>query len=97
MFTGRRILRLELLIPILDHLEKIITNLESGDEQRFWNKMKNFSSTLNKGVKIHTPDGGIVTGTAIDIEHDGGLIVRLDTGENRKFVSGEVEEVEWVQ
>ena len=96
MFTGRRILRLEILIPMLEHLERFYTMLEQGYEKRFWSRLKKLCSTLGKGVQIHTPDNKIIAGTAVDIDNDGGLLVRLDNGTNTKFYSGDVIEVEWI-
>ena len=97
MFSGRRILRLNVLVSVLEHFEKYYLALEQGQEKRFWSRLRKLSSTLGKGVRIHTPAGKIITGTAIDIDEDGGLLVRLDDGRTTKFCDGDVEEVEWIE
>ena len=38
--------------------------------------------TLNRRVRVETP-GGEVTGTAVDIEYPGTLVVETDTGTER--------------
>ena len=45
--------------------------------------------TLGKSVKVHKADG-ILTGTALDLDHDGGLVVILDSGETITVSAGEV-------
>ncbi len=97
MFTGKRVLRLELLVSILDNLERIYLFLEKGKDTGFWRRLKKLSSTIGKGLKVHTSGHSVIEGTAVDIEPDGALVVRLDNGELRPFYSGEVEEVEWVE
>lgn len=97
MFTGRRILRLNVLIAVLQYFEKYYLALEQGQEKRFWSRLRKLSSTLGKGVRIHTSSNKITEGTAVDIDEDGGLLVRLDDGRTVKFCDGEVEEVEWME
>lgn len=95
MFIRRRISRLKILVSVLEQMEKLYFALEEGQEKKIWTKLKRISSTLGKGVKIKTSDDKIVTGTAIDIETDGALLVRLDSGKQMKFYSGDIEEVQW--
>ncbi|MCX7765653.1 MAG: biotin--[acetyl-CoA-carboxylase] ligase [Candidatus Sumerlaeia bacterium] len=95
MFVRRRISRLKILISVLEQMEKLYVALEEGQDKKIWTKLKKISSTLGKGVRIKTPDERIVTGTAIDIETDGALVVRLDSGQQMKFYSGDIEEVQW--
>ncbi len=97
MFTGKRVLRLEFLIPLLENMEKLYLLLNKGSKSQIWTRFRRHSSTLGKGVRLKTPAGRIIEGTASDIDEDGGLLVRMDGGNIIKFCSGDVEEVEWIQ
>jgi BirA family biotin operon repressor/biotin-[acetyl-CoA-carboxylase] ligase len=57
-------------------------------------KYKFLSSTIGKAVEIKI-DKKIIQGTAIDIEEDGSLIIRLDSGVLRKISSADIFEIEW--
>jgi BirA family biotin operon repressor/biotin-[acetyl-CoA-carboxylase] ligase len=52
-----------------------------------WRKL---SYTLGTRVKVRT-HGGQLEGQALDVDDNGGLIVRLDTGFNRHVLAGDVE------
>ncbi len=53
------------------------------------NKINKYLITLDKNVKVSTDEEEIV-GIALDIELDGSLIVKLDTGNIMKVSSGDV-------
>ena len=83
--TGRRISRKELLGAFLENYQERISrdSLESIVAQ--W---KEYTTTLNREVTIVTPRESI-SGTAVDVDENGGLMVRLGNGELKTVVYGD--------
>lgn len=46
--------------------------------------------SLGKRVSVQLPDGTAVVGEAVDVDPDGALVVRLETGQRRSFAAGDV-------
>lgn len=46
--------------------------------------------SLGRRVSVELPDGGAVVGQAMDVDPDGSLVVRLESGERRSFAAGDV-------
>jgi len=84
-FAGRSISRKELLGAFLDNYHQRLTigNLETVVDD--W---KEYTVTLNRKVTIETPVE-TVSGTAVDVDSSGGLMVRLDNGEMKTVVYGD--------
>lgn len=97
ILLGKPISRLEILTSVLLKLEKNYSALEQGQHNKFWSRFKKLSSTLGKGIRIKLPDGRKISGTAVDIDTDGALLVRLDSGQTIKFFSGDIEELQWAE
>lgn len=49
--------------------------------------------TLGRRVSVELPDGTTVLGQAVDVDPDGALVVRPDSGEQRAFAAGDVHHV----
>jgi BirA family biotin operon repressor/biotin-[acetyl-CoA-carboxylase] ligase len=83
--AGRRISRKELLGAFLENYQKRI----SGDSlESIVARWKEYTVTLNREVTIVTPRESI-SGTAVDVDENGGLMVRLGNGELKTVVYGD--------
>jgi len=83
--VGRKISRKELLGAFLDNYHQRIT---AGNLETVVDDWKKYTVTLNRKVTIETP-AETVSGTAMDVDSGGGLIVRLDSGEMKTVVYGD--------
>jgi len=86
---GQAVNRVSLLQEILKKTEENYFLLRSKGNEAIINKCRSLSSTLGKRVKIYCRDKHI-EGSAVDIDKDGGLLVRKETGLIQKVMSGDV-------
>jgi BirA family biotin operon repressor/biotin-[acetyl-CoA-carboxylase] ligase len=85
--TGKKIDRILLVKRVLERLEKDYNTFLSGDFSSILNRWKQYSSTLNRRVKIVTRFN-IIEGEAVGIDHDGALVIELDDGTLEREISG---------
>ena len=81
--------RVELAKRILEMFEARYLELEKGFG-KIMEEWRRLSDTLGRRVRIHTHDQAL-EGQALDVDENGGLILRLDSGFNRHIFSGDVE------
>ncbi|MCX5706879.1 MAG: biotin--[acetyl-CoA-carboxylase] ligase [Candidatus Omnitrophica bacterium] len=81
--------RLTLLQEILLRLEKNYLTLEKKGSRPIIDKWREYNITLGQRVKIYSQREHI-EGEAVDIDIDGALLVRRDTGLTQKVISGDV-------
>lgn len=93
---GRKISRLSVLVAVLDYFESIYRILSKGRHQSVVDEWKKHSSTLGKQVHLKLLSREII-GTAMDMEDDGSLVIREDTGFIHKCLSGDIVEVQWIK
>ena len=86
---GEQVQRILLLQELLRSIEKNFNLLETKGNQSIIDKWRNFSLTLGKRVKIYCQDKHL-EGQAVDIDKDGGLLIRKDSGIIQKVMSGDV-------
>ena len=86
---GEQVQRILLLQELLRRIEKNFNLLETKGNQSIIDKWRNFSLTLGKRVKIYCQDKHL-EGQAVDIDKDGGLLIRKDSGIIQKVMSGDV-------
>ncbi len=86
---GRSISRVECLQEILRCLEKRYEQLKVEGFASVIRQWKKFSSTLGQRVRI-ADRLGEMEGEAVDLDKDGGLLIRGDTGIIVKRMSGDV-------
>ncbi len=87
--SQEKINRLELLREILRKLEDGYLLFQKKGAAPVLDKWKSFNTTLGQRVKIASARVH-VEGLAVDIDADGGLLVRKDSGALQKFMSGDV-------
>lgn len=87
--TGRIFNRVVVLRHILRSFETWYAVLEQGHFDRVVKAWKARSATLKKRVRISGP-GGMVEGLAVDLDTDGALLVRQDSGVIVKKTAGDL-------
>jgi len=89
--TGQKINRLSILQSILRCFEKeYLQFLEQGVEPTL-SDWRHFSLTLGRRVKLNTNDKRHqIIGEAVDIDSEGGLLVRLDSGLTERVMAGDI-------
>lgn len=88
---GREISKVELAKKILEYCEAYYFRME-GNFTDIIDEWRKLSYTLGTRVKVCS-HGEEFEGQALDVDGNGGLIVRLDTGFNKHILSGDVEMV----
>jgi BirA family biotin operon repressor/biotin-[acetyl-CoA-carboxylase] ligase len=86
---GQPISRVILLQELLRRIENNYLLLEGKGPQAIIDKWRSFSLTLGRRVKIYCQDKQI-EGAAVDIDQDGALLIRKDSGLMQKVFSGDV-------
>ena len=82
---GRDISRKELFHEVVGEILKQQKSIQSG---AILNEWRHYSATLNKKVSI-SGFGGEITGTAVDIESNGALIVKTQDGTTTTVIAGD--------
>ena len=86
---GEEVSRLALLREILRRLDNYYLSLNGGGFEVVANRWRELSATLGRQVKVSF-QGKIVEGQATDIDVDGALLLRLDSGFIKRLIGGEV-------
>lgn len=86
---GQQVCRVALLQELLRRIESNYFLLEEKGSQPIIDKCRNFSLTLGKRVKVYCQHKHI-EGSALDIDRDGSLLIRKDSGLIQKVSSGDV-------
>ncbi len=87
--TGRRHRRTPLAAAILNHMSDELKTLEKEGRKPLLKKWRELSSTLGMKVKV-TEGEETLTGTAMGIDDEGRLILRLSNRKLRKISSGDL-------
>lgn len=81
--------RSSLVADILNHLEEAVIACESGYIPGFLESYRNLSCTLGNPVQVLSP-AETFTGTALDVDENGALLVRTEDGAVRRVLAGDV-------
>ena len=87
--VGEPVNRILLLQELLRRIENNYSLLEDKGSQIVIDKWRNLSLTLGRRVKVYYQDKHI-EGQAVDIDKDGALLIRKDSGLIQKVFSGDV-------
>lgn len=82
---GRDISKKEILFAFLNEFEKEITHKKLEYVIAEWKK---YTMTINRHVKIVTPNE-VSEGTAVDVDDDGALILKLEDGKIKRIIYGD--------
>ncbi|MCD5390330.1 biotin--[acetyl-CoA-carboxylase] ligase [candidate division NPL-UPA2 bacterium] len=86
---GEEISRLHLLQEILKTLEEYYIPLKGGQVEKVANRWRQLSATLGRQIRASF-QGEIIEGRATDIDSDGALLIRLDSGFVKRLLGGDV-------
>ena len=75
-------------IDVMKFLEKFVEIFYTVVQEDFLREYRKYSSTI--GSRVTIKNGGEITGTAVDVDEQGRLILRLENGKKMKIYSGEV-------
>jgi len=89
--TGRGVNRLNLLQSILYCFEERYLEFQKQGVEKILDKWRHFSATLGRRVKLGISRGkfGLV-GEAVDIDRDGSLLIRKDSGLIERVMAGDI-------
>ena len=87
--TGGRVSRKDVLASILLEFEKLYDTFKETRLDEIIDPYKKLSSTLGKMVRVSSA-AETYEGLAVDITHDGVLLVKCQNGEERRVLSGDV-------
>ena len=77
---------------LTDFLDRFETRIESNPLDTIVGEWKQHSRTLNRRVRIETRRD-VTEGTAVDVDENGALMVKDDTGTLRKILCGDCFEI----
>ncbi|MGE5197835.1 MAG: biotin--[acetyl-CoA-carboxylase] ligase [Deltaproteobacteria bacterium] len=86
---GESVGRIELLQEILRRIEANYCVFQEKGNQDIIEKWRNYSVTLGKRIRVVCQKHSL-EGHAVDIDSDGGLLLRQDSGLTQKIMSGDV-------
>lgn len=87
--AGHSLERETVAAALLNQLEPLWTELQEGSRSALLSAWKQRASFWGRDVTVATPSGR-VTGTAVDLDPDGALIVRLGDGKLATVVAGDL-------
>jgi BirA family biotin operon repressor/biotin-[acetyl-CoA-carboxylase] ligase len=86
---GHDVDRAALLVRVLTELESIYLSLQSGQTGMVYREWVAALETTGRRVTVEAPEGRLI-GQAVRVEPDGSLVLRLDSGEERRVLAGDV-------
>ena len=86
---GRELSRVEAVRGVFKNMDKYYKLFKSGDIGEIIKEYKEFSNFLGTRVQVAYHDAKI-EGYAIDVDSDGALILRMDSGLNERILAGDV-------
>ncbi|MDP2921203.1 MAG: biotin--[acetyl-CoA-carboxylase] ligase [Candidatus Omnitrophota bacterium] len=86
---GAEISRVELVKGIFKNLDKYYRLFNSGQIAEIIREYKEFSNFLGKRIQVTYHDAKL-EGYAIDVDKEGALILRMDSGLNERVLAGDV-------
>ena len=82
--------RVDLVKLLIKELEEEYIKFKNGKFSSIREELKSLSCTLGREVSVSTSLEGKIKGKAIDINEAGALIVKLENGSRKTFLSGDV-------
>jgi BirA family biotin operon repressor/biotin-[acetyl-CoA-carboxylase] ligase len=86
---GEEASRVGITRSVFKNLDKYYTLFKAGDITRIIKEYKEFSNFLGTRLQVVHHDTKI-EGYAIDVDGDGALILRMDSGLNERVLAGDV-------
>ncbi len=86
---GSEVSRLEFVKAILINLDRYYRIFKRGKVEEILGEYKKLSTVLDRRVQINYHNR-LISGHAVDVDKEGALIVRLDSGFNERVLAGDV-------
>jgi len=86
---SRRISRIDIIKSLLRNLEKEYFIFKDKGFASLLERIKSLSETIGKHVRVSSHDS-VYEGEAVDIDEEGALVIRLDSGIMQRILSGDV-------
>ncbi len=86
---GKKVKREQIFKKLLEKLENLYTCFLQGGFVQILEEWKKLASFLGRQVEVLS-DSQKWTGTALNVEEDGSLILKLDDGTVKRFLSGDI-------
>ncbi|KXS42093.1 MULTISPECIES: biotin--[acetyl-CoA-carboxylase] ligase [unclassified Candidatus Frackibacter] len=86
---GRKVLKLDFFLRLLAELENEYIRLKEEGFKSVLTEWREYNVTLGQKVNVNNMRE-ILTGRAIDVDDEGGLILELDSGDRQRVVAGDV-------
>jgi BirA family transcriptional regulator, biotin operon repressor / biotin---[acetyl-CoA-carboxylase] ligase len=86
---GLQVSRVDFTKKLLKNIDKYYSVFNSGKMDRIIKEHKELSAILDKRVRVNYHNQSI-SGHALDVDKEGALIVRLDSGFNERVLAGDV-------
>ncbi|MDD5680716.1 MAG: biotin--[acetyl-CoA-carboxylase] ligase [Candidatus Omnitrophica bacterium] len=87
--AGGDISKVDLAKSVLENLEHYIGLFKKEGFRAIRDEWRDLSETISRRVKVQCHEGKI-EGQALDVDADGALVIRLDSGFNKRILSGDV-------
>lgn len=87
--TGSALDRAQLLKKVLEKIESYYLVFKKDGKQQIFKMWRQYAVTLGKRVKIASREAKI-EGVALDLDSDGALLIRTDSGTITRVISGDV-------
>lgn len=86
---GKNIPRVEFVKALLRNLDRYYRIFNKGKINKILEEYKKFSSVLDRRVQVNYHNR-LISGQAVDIDDEGALILRMDSGFNERILAGDV-------
>lgn len=86
---GHSVDREALLASVLNELEALYLLLQGGQFSQVFGEWESVVETIGKRVSVNEPSG-VLIGQALRVDEGGALVLRLDSGKERRVLAGDV-------
>ncbi len=80
----------DFLLSVADRFTRYYDEYQISGHDRIHQLWRSASGLIDRAVVISLDNGNTIRGTVIDFLKDGAISIRTETGERRKFISGDV-------
>jgi len=89
---GKRLSRIELMKVVLKNIEKEYVLHQRDGFKSIMAKWRKFSTTLGHRIMVHSRSE-YIEGQAVDIDEEGALLVKKDSGSVERITAGDIVKV----
>lgn len=90
MYSGKKINRSGLLTRMLESIDNVYKEIQTGNSEKIIDRWKNYSVTIGKSVKFMVSEIEYV-GIALSVAENGKLVIQCNDGQIREVSAGEIQ------